>query len=148
MNSTAMKKILFVIIFFSCILSFAQEPTKVNHESFPSFLNDQTGKIDKLKDGLLMSEVKTIMGSSIIVNIQASGKMKELNQLFKQPEYTNKYRSNPALIVDVLWYFSTPKDQNGIITKNECTPVIFENDSLVGKGWPFFQTYRRTGKMR
>ena len=84
----------------------------------------------------------------MIVNIPKTGNIKELNQLFKQPEFVNKYKSNPEIIIDILWYFAAPKDQNGIISKSECSPVIFQNDSLVGKGWPFFQTFRRTGKMR
>jgi hypothetical protein len=74
--------------------------------------------------------------------------VRALNQLFKQPEFVNKYEKNPKLVVEVLWYFTTPKDQNGLISKNECTPVILENNSVAGTGWTFFQKYRRTGKMR
>ena len=138
---------LFVAI-FSLIHCYSQETAKIKHESFSSFMNQQTVKIEKLHTGLNSTEVREIMGSTFILNIPESGEMKELNQLLKQPEFVNKYKSNPKLLVDVLWYFSTPKDQNGFISKSECTPVVFENDSLVGKGWPFFQTYRRTGKMR
>ena len=131
-----------------CFNNYCQEPTKKNFDSFTDFINDQNNNISKLVIGSNIEETKNIMGASIIVSVPETGKIKELNQLFKQPEFVNKYKSNPAFIIDILWYFSTPKDQNGIISKSECTPVIFENDSLVGKGWPFFQTFRRTGKMR
>lgn len=144
-----MKKNWFLFfVLLSLINSHSQEPVKIKYGSFSSFMNQQTNNIEKLNIGLNSNDVKEIMGSSFILNIPETGEVKELNQLLKQPEFVNKYKSNPELIVDVLWYFSTPKDQNGFISKNECTPVIFENDSLVGKGWPFFQTYRRTGKMR
>ena len=88
------------------------------------------------------------MEPSIVVNIPKIEKIKALHQLFKQPEYTNNYKNNPKLIVDILWYFSTPKDQNGMISKSKYSPVIFENDVLIGKGWEFLRAYRRTGKMR
>ena len=50
------------------------------------------------------------MGVPVVVNIPKVGKMKALHQLFKQPEYINVYKNNPKLIVDILWYFSKPKD--------------------------------------
>lgn len=142
------KTSLFLIVLLSLINCYSQEPVKIKHKSFSSFMTTQTSNIEELNVGLSSANVKEIMGTSFILNIPETGEMKELNQLLKQPEFVNKYKSNPKLLVDVLWYFSTPKDQNGFISKSECTPVIFENDSLVGKGWPFFQTYRRTGKMR
>ena len=144
-----MKKILVIFVSLcSCYIGYCQEPIKTNFETFIDFMNVQNDNIDKLVIGFNMEESKSIMGTSIIVSVPKTGKIKELNQLFKQPEFTNSYKSNPKYIIDILWYFSTPKDQNGIISKSECTPVIFENDSLVGKGWPFFKTFRRTGKMR
>ena len=88
------------------------------------------------------------MGESVIVNVPKVGKMKSLNQLFKQPHYVNTYKSNPKKEIKVFWYFSTPKDQNGLISKSECAPVIFENDGVVGVGWDFFNNYRRTTILR
>jgi hypothetical protein len=49
--------------------------------------------------------------------------------------------------MDLLWYFTTSKDQNSLISKNKGTPVILENNSVVGTDWTFFQKHRRTGKM-
>ena len=46
-----------------------------------------------------------------------------------------------------MWYFSTPKDQNGVISKNECTPILFENEKVKGKGWAFYTSYRRTNRL-
>lgn len=147
-NKYLVMKTYFLIIFLVFSSFICNSQNKVNYASFANFMTEQTNKIEQLTTGKTVVEVKNMMGSSFILNIAETGKMKELNQLLKQPEFVNKYKNNPELIVDVLWYFSTPKDQNGFISKNECTPVIFENDILVGKGWPFFQTYRRTGKMR
>ena len=144
-----MIKQLFVLsLFFLSLFLYSQEPLQKNYETFEAFLNEQTSKLVQLENGISSDHVKEIMGSPIVVNIPKVGKIKALRQLFKQPEFINKYKSNPKLIVDILWYFSTPKDQNGIISKSECAPLIFENNILVGKGWGFFKTYRRTGKLR
>lgn len=145
-----MKKALpfIIVLFLTSISIYSQEPTQINYNSFDLFLTEQNDKISKIENELNILQVKEIMGGPIVVNIPKIKKIKALNQLFKQPEFTNNYKSNPELIVDVLWYFSTPKDQNGLVSKSECTPVFFENDIVVGKGWEFFKTYRRTGKMR
>lgn len=143
-----MNKILSTICIFFCALSFCQEPTEKNYETFDLFLKEQGTNISSVSDGMTQAQVKEQMGGSLIVKVPKTGKIPALNQLFKQPEFVNQYARNPKRVIDILWYFSTPKDQNGVISKNECTPMIFENDSLVGKGWQFLQTYRRSGKMR
>jgi hypothetical protein len=88
------------------------------------------------------------MGDEMIVKIPKVGRKKPLKQLFKQPEFLNEYNGNSTKKIKILWYFSTPKDQNGIISKGECTPVIIENDSVVGKGWSFFNNYRKRVHLR
>ena len=144
-----MKKNLFIFfIFFYTANGYSQDTPQKNYESFQAFLAEQNKNISKIKNDFNEIQVSEIMGSSIVINIPKTKKMKALNQLFKQPEFVNKYESNPALIVDVLYFFTTPKDQNGLISKNECTPVILENNLVVGTGWSFLQKYRRTGKMR
>ena len=143
-----MKKLLALIVVFSCASTFGQDPIEKNYETFDAFLKEQQTKVSNVSEGMTQETVKQQMGSALVVKVPAVGKMKALNQLFKQPEFVNQYARNPKRVIDILWYFSTPKDQNGAISKNECTPMIFENDSLVGKGWPFLQTYRRSGKMR
>lgn len=143
-----MKKLLSIVLILSSSFGFSQEAIEKNYDTFDIFLEEQTSNISQINEGMTQEMVKHQMGNSLVVKVPEIGKMKALNQLFKQPEYVNKYNRNPERIIDILWYFSTPKDQNGIISKNECTPMIFENDSLVGKGWAFLNTYRRSGKLR
>ena len=119
-----------------------------NYNTFDEFLHEQHSKIDSITIGLNKAQVIAIMGSEMIVKIPRVGNKKPLNQLFKQPEFSNDFNSNITRQINILWYFSTPKDRNGIISKGECTPVIIENDSVVGKGWPFFNSYRKTVLLR
>lgn len=137
-----------LIILFIALKVYSQEIKEVNYATFQDFLNDQNSKISSIKVGQTPSDVEEIMGPSIIVKIPKVDKMKPLNQLFNQPYAINEFSVNLEKKILVYWYFSTPKDQNGIISKSECTPVIFENNSLVGVGWDFFNSYRRKTKLK
>jgi len=126
----------------------SQATIEKNYNTFDEFLDEQNSKIAEITSGLNQAEVMDIMGAEMIVKVPKVGRKKRLKQLFKQPEFSNEFNRNAAKKIKILWYFSTPKDQNGIISKRECTPVIIENGSVVGKGWPFFNNYRRTVQLR
>jgi hypothetical protein len=146
-----MKNIILFFISIFCIGSFegySQEVLEKNFATFDDFLKEQNTKLDSIKNGISNIEVEEIMGTSIVVKVPKVGRKKPLNQLFKQPEFSNEYDSNALKKIKVLWYFSTPKDRNGIISKGECTPVIIQNDSVVGKGRVFFNNYRRSVRLR
>ena len=146
-----MKRNFLIFILTLCAFTYnanSQATIEKNYNTFDEFLVEQNSKIAEIKSGLNQAEVMDIMGVEMIVKIPKVGKKKPLKQLFKQPEFSNEFNRNAAKKIKILWYFSTPKDQNGIISKRECTPVIIENGSVVGKGWPFFNNYRRTVQLR
>ena len=74
--------------------------------------------------------------------------MKPLNQLFKQPEIIKETTDKDKNEIKILWYFSTPKNQDGIVSKSECTAVIIKNDSVVGKGTKFYINFMRKEQIR
>ena len=137
-------KLFFILMLLVTLKITSQETLEKDYNTFPEFLNEQNLKISMINIGLNKLEVEEIMGPSIIVNVPKVGKMKPLNKMFKQPIYLNEYKSNPEKKINIFWYFTTPRDQDGVISKKECTPVIFENDNVVGFGWDFFNNYRRT----
>jgi len=144
-------KLLFVVVVLFIafkMTSQEQEVQEKNYNTFPEFLKEQNLNISKIKNGQNKLEVEDIMGPSIIVKVPKVGKMKPLNKMFKQPIYFNEYKSNPKKKINIFWYFSMPRDQDGVISKKECTPVIFENDDVVGQGWDFFNSYRRSNVLR
>ena len=141
-------KLFFILMLLVTLKITSQETLEKDYNTFPEFLNEQNLKISMINIGLNKLEVEEIMGPSIIVNVPKVGKMKPLNKMFKQPIYLNEYKSNPEKKINIFWYFTTPRDQDGVISKKECTPVIFENDNVVGFGWDFFNNYRRTTVLR
>lgn len=142
------KYIFFFLLMLFVSKMYCQEVFEKSFNTFQDFLTEQNQNISKIIVGLTPEEVEVIMGGSVVVNVPKVGVMKPLSQLFKQPHYTNIYKSNPQKLITVVWYFSTPKDQNGLISKTECTPVVFENDVVVGLGWDYFNQYRRANVLR
>lgn len=127
---------------------YSQDTEVKQYETFDSFLNEQNEKITMVEHGLSQQEVESIFGNAVRVQIPKVGKMKPLDKLFKQPEFKNIFKPNTDDEVVVLWYFTTPKDQNGVISKRECTPVILRNDKVIGIGWDDFNKARKDGTLR
>jgi len=146
MKITYIDTILIFLIFSSPL--YSQETTEKNYPTFSAFLTEQNAKIAAIENGISLVKVKEIMGSAMIVNVPKIGKMKALNQLFKQPEFTKETTDKAKNEINILWYFSTPKNQDGIVSRSECTPVIIKNDSVVGKGTKFYLNFMRTGQIR
>ena len=71
-----------------------------------------------------------------------------LSQLFKQPEFTIKANDKAKNEITILWYFTTPKNEDGIVSRSECTPVIVRNDSVAGKGIKFYMNFVKTAQIR
>lgn len=140
--------LLFIIFFFLFVsTSFSQETVEKNYATFADFLSEQKENISLVENDMNIEKTKEIMGPSLLVKVPKVGRMKALSKLFKQPEHNDKYIQNPEKKVIILWYFTTPKDQNGIITKSECTPILFENGLVIGKGWKFYISYKRANRL-
>ncbi len=130
------------------IALLAQEATEKNYPTFSAFLAEQNNKISKVENGHSLTEVKEIMGSPIILKVPKIGKMKALSQLFIQPEFISKTNDKDKKEISILWYFSTPKNQDGIVSRSECTPIIIKNDSVIGKGTKFYMIFVKTSQIR
>ncbi|MDO9594972.1 MAG: DUF3192 domain-containing protein [Lutibacter sp.] len=138
---------IFIFLIFSVNL-LSQETTEKNYNTFSEFLTEQNTKISNIENGFSLIQVKEIMGASIIVKVPKTGKMKPLSQLFKQPEFTKETTDKAKNKINILWYFSTPKDQDGIMSRSECTPVVIKNDSVVGKGTKFYLNFMKKEQIR
>ena len=138
--------ILILLIFSSALL--AQEATEKNYPTFSAFLAEQNSKISKVENGQSLTEVKEIMGAPIIVKVPKIGKMKPLSQLFKQPEFKTKPIDKAKKEISILWYFTTPKNEDGVVSRTECTPIILKNDSVIGKGTKFYMNFVKTAQIR
>lgn len=138
---------IFIFLIFSGNL-FSQETIEKNYNTFSEFLTEQNTKISAIESGHSLNEVKEIMGSPIIVKVPKIGKMKALIQLFKQPEFTTNANDKAKNEITILWYFTTPKNEDGIVSRTECTPIIVRNDTVAGKGLKFYMNFMKKEQIR
>jgi len=146
-----MKRIFFTAIYIFLIFSgslYSQETIEKNYNTFSEFLTEQNTKISNIEIGHSLVQVKEIMGDAVVVKVPKIGKMKPLSQLFKQPEFTKTTTDKAKNDITILWYFSTPKDQNGLMSKSECTPIVIKNDSVAGKGTKFYLNFMKKEQIR
>ncbi len=127
---------------------YSQEAKEKNYPTFSAFLTEQTTKIATIENGISLDKVKEIMGASVVVIVPKIGRMKALSQLFKQPEFTKETTDKAKNEITILWYFSTPKNQDGNVSRSECTPIIIKNDSVLGKGTKFYLNFMRKEQVR
>ena len=45
--------------------------------------------------------------------------------------------------IEIVWYYTDNKHESETIKKDELTPIVFENDEMVGLGWGFFEDYSK-----
>ena len=71
--------------------------------------------VEKLKKGMSKDEVIAVMGEPVT------------GEVYCKP--------------NVLFYYTECKWSDGNITSDECTPLVFEKDKLVGIGADFYKDY-------
>jgi outer membrane protein assembly factor BamE (lipoprotein component of BamABCDE complex) len=79
--------------------------------------------LSSLEMGMTREEVVTIMG---------------------RPDLSEAYQSLAGKPVIVFYYYTLRKREDGRMTREECTPVIFDDDGVVGWGDEY---YRRKVEM-
>ena len=59
----------------------------------------------------------------------------------------NPYREETLKIANktyqIDYYFTSIKKQDGMISNDELTPLVFENDRLIGQGWAFLDQLKK-----
>ncbi len=45
--------------------------------------------------------------------------------------------------IEILWYYTDVKEVDNAINKDELTPIILENNKVVGVGWGFYEDYAK-----
>jgi hypothetical protein len=53
--------------------------------------------------------------------------------------YRTAYFQIPTGRVEVIYYYTDVLRRDGVVTYNELTPLLLENDALVGWGWHFVE---------
>jgi len=94
--------------------------------------------IEKVQLGMTSDEVAGIMGDAIHIGYRTSPALKGAYQeiLVENPYYEEILEGGIARY-RVVYYFTHIRRADGVITDDELTPLVFEDDRLIGKGRDF-----------
>ena len=95
-------------------------------------------KISSVQVGMLLAEVKSIMGDSLVIGYQRKD---ENAEDFKEITLDSPYRAEELIYKKksyvVLYYFTSVNSLDGLIGEDELTPLVFLEEKLIGKGWVY-----------
>lgn len=92
-----------------------------------------------IHEGMTPLEVKTLLGDKVVTGYDLTSPKKEITTPIS---LINPYREEifktGDKIYTVAYYFTSIKKQDGRITEDELTPLVFENNRLIGQGREFW----------
>ena len=89
--------------------------------------------VDSVRLGMTTDEVKAVMGLELLTGYKISDTQKE-SITIPQPYRSEEFQSDHKTY-QVLYYFTTIKQADDVVTDDELTPLIFQNGKLVAKTW-------------
>ena len=104
-----------------------------------AMLNDHAVQV-----GMSRQEVKNILGGKVTTGYEITGdKPPRLKPIpLKNPFRVELYRRDQK-VYEAEFYFTMLKHQDGVITDDELTPLVFEDDRLIGRGWEFYVNFKK-----
>ncbi len=140
-----MDKILMVVLSFlisgcAVVTVKPSQTTAVNantiEHTFPS-----VGSIHKLMPGVSREEALALIGRTLTTGYE----LKENSVSEYQPvTMNNPYRSQKITrgkdVYEIDYYLTHIRKPDGAISDDELTPLAFEDNKLIGKGWEFFNS--------
>ena len=104
--------------------------------------------LHSIHNGMSPQEVKTLLGDKVVTGYDLVNPKK---QVFTPITLKNPYREetlkNGEKTYEVAYYFTSIKKQDGMITDDELTPLVFENSRLIGQGWMFLDALKKEQRL-
>lgn len=101
--------------------------------------NTNRQNLHTLKKGMAKEEVLQLMGDQVCEDTFVNA----VGQKWIYVSATNPYRTGfwdgNDKTLEVVYYYTDVKKADGAITDDELTPLVFENDTLIGWGLEFLQ---------
>lgn len=141
-----MKKLVVIAIILLSLKVSAQELKKPTYGDVRSY--NQTNLL-KLSIGMSKDATLEAMGGIKSIKIYMPskdnggfGKILDggvINNPYSRDLKTDK----DGRLIEILWYYTDRKSPSGAIRKEDLTPIIFEENKLVGIGWGFYEDYSK-----
>ena len=95
-------------------------------------------RINSVRVGMTSLEVAATMGEKTTIGYERPDPASSAyHPVTVSNPYHKEFLRGADKTYDVFYYFSHIQRADGIISSDELTPLVFEKDILIGKGWDF-----------
>ena len=98
---------------------------------------NEVTSIENVYLGMTERTVSEIMGDEMVVGYQKNRKTGVLEKINMGMVYRKEILKAGERIYLVKYYFTSTSKADGIISEEELTPLVFEQNRLVGSSWEF-----------
>lgn len=81
--------------------------------------------------------------NNALLTLEMDMKKQEVLKIMGKPDLNEAYKSLNGKRMTIFFYYTQRKWSDGSVTKDETTPVVFENGKLVGWGSEFYENRRK-----
>ncbi len=100
-------------------------------------------RIDSVRAGMTHSDAAAVMGEKVTIGYEQSDAFQGAYiPLTIIHPYRKEFFQRQNKTYDVFYYFTRINQADGVVSEDELTPLVFEKDVLVGKGWIFLNQLR------
>ena len=138
-----------IIVLFLILLSGGCAVTTVNTPEQPpatsvskvSHVFASDDEIRKLLLGVSREEALALIGRTTNIGYELrQGSTDEYQAVTTPNPQKSEQYTRGKNVYQVDFYLTRINKADGVVTDDELTPVIFESNKLVGKGWDFFKS--------
>lgn len=134
-----------IVIFSVLLLAGCVSADGLSTGGFPSagsasakITKEQLTNINSVYTGMTMSEVEKIMGHELVIGYEfAEGGAQTVKNVTVPSPYHSQYLDVKGKKYFVAYYLTQVKKADGMVSDDELTPLVFQNDILAGKGHDF-----------
>lgn len=87
--------------------------------------------------GMSMDEVKGILSDQLVIGYVRNHTDQSLQPITLDSPYKKDSFANVTGQYEVLYYYTHVAKADDVIAEDEMTPLVFEQNKLIGKGWDF-----------
>lgn len=128
-----MKKYILFLLSFVILGCMTAKPQS---QSFYQSKKNLT-QVQKVYLGMNSKEVHALMGNEVVIGYERTKESQDFKPItVKNPYRTEELRSKDKRYY-VEYYLTDIKKEDGIISNDELTPFVFEDNELMGKGWNY-----------
>lgn len=108
-----------------------------------SWNDSRLTRINSVRVGMTSREVAATMGEKTTIGYERPDPASNAHHpVTVSNPYHKEFLRGADKTYDMFYYFSRIQKADGIISSDELTPLVFEKDILIGKGWDFLNKFK------